>query len=111
MAAGRMTVAPPSWKRNALIPYNNLIEGQLFASSTNVRWVNNLADRSRESEADRVHFMNSSNFSAIYQHRISLELERVEAVRRSLNACDDACTRLAWDPSCIAFPQDWSLFS
>src|SRR5258708_4502021 len=44
------------------VSYNNLIEWHLFVSGRDVRWINNLADRSVEAEADRVHLLNASDF-------------------------------------------------
>ena len=63
---------------------------QLFVSGADVRWGNNLVDRSREAEADRVHFMSSSNCSRYLLASYFVELECVEAVRRLLKARDPA---------------------
>jgi hypothetical protein len=72
------------------ISYNNLIEWHLFISGTDVRWINNLADRTREAEADQVHSLSPSNFTRYLSAAHLDELERAEAVQRSLKACDEA---------------------
>jgi hypothetical protein len=71
------------------ISYNNLIEWHVFLSSTDVRWINNLADK-REPEADQLHLLSASNFSDYVSASRLDEIERREEVRRSFKACDEA---------------------
>lgn len=72
------------------VSYNNLVEWHLFVSQSDVRRINNLADPSRGSDADRIDLLTRSDFE---RHLSATDLDRLfstDGFRRSRRACDEA---------------------
>lgn len=62
----------------------------MFVSGSDARWVNNLADRSKWLDGDRVQVLDDSNLAGVLASARLDELARTETLRRSLRPCDEA---------------------
>jgi anti-anti-sigma regulatory factor len=72
------------------ISYNNLVEWHLFVSANDVRFVNNLVDRSIGLESDRILSLNNADLGQLLSASRLDDFDRGPILNRSLKACDDA---------------------
>lgn len=91
----RSTELRPDQLRSLLtVSYNNLIEWHLFISPNDARWVNNLADRTNTSLADRAIQFTPQDFSSTLSYLALIEPTQENSFSRPIKSCDDALIRV-----------------
>ena len=93
-------LGPAELRSLLAVSYNNLVEWHLFVSQSDVRRINNLADRTQDQDADHVDMLNRVGFE---KHLSASDLNRVlntVRFRRSIKSCDEALLQVVsrWKP-------------